>query len=295
MRGETGRETQRSDSPARLPSFAREGARPCLRWRRGPGRSRGGAPPLHPLGTDSPVAPDHRLSRTLRRGTDFSLVDRQGREDLGRDQLRRLGDVEHVACLAHGRPPGRVPLPAHLGAAAHLEEAALRRPPRPLPLQQSPDPPPAPLERASPRSRYGRGRSRPPRPPPGADGPRGAPSSSPACPRPEPPPAGERRPASARPGPGPEPSGPTAPAAPPGRRTAARSRCAPTTPQFWVEKDRLLCGGSASRRPSGVFDVEMGGFEPLGEGWTHPARSEEERHSRAAGGPCPPVRDRRTF
>ena len=41
----------------------------------------------------------------------------------------------------------------------------------------------------------------------------------------------------------------------------------PDTPQFWVEKDRFLCGRVSSRRPSGVFDVEMGGFEPLGEGW----------------------------
>jgi len=41
----------------------------------------------------------------------------------------------------------------------------------------------------------------------------------------------------------------------------------PDTPQFWVEKDRLLCGRVASRRPSGVLHVEMGGFEPLAEGW----------------------------
>jgi len=40
-----------------------------------------------------------------------------------------------------------------------------------------------------------------------------------------------------------------------------------TTPQFWVEKDRLLCTRVLWRRPSGVLDVEMGRFEPLGEGW----------------------------
>jgi hypothetical protein len=38
-------------------------------------------------------------------------------------------------------------------------------------------------------------------------------------------------------------------------------------PQFWVEKDRLLCPRVVVRRPTGVLDVEMGRFEPLGEGW----------------------------
>ncbi len=52
------------------------------------------------------------------------LVDRQGREDLGGDQLGRLGDVEHVARRARGGPPRHVPLPANLRAAGHLEEAA---------------------------------------------------------------------------------------------------------------------------------------------------------------------------
>jgi sialate O-acetylesterase len=41
----------------------------------------------------------------------------------------------------------------------------------------------------------------------------------------------------------------------------------PDTPQLWVEKERLLCVRVVSRRPSGVLDVEMGGYEPLGEGW----------------------------
>jgi hypothetical protein len=41
----------------------------------------------------------------------------------------------------------------------------------------------------------------------------------------------------------------------------------PETPQFWVEQERLLCVRVLSRRPSGVLDVEMGGYEPLGEGW----------------------------
>jgi sialate O-acetylesterase len=40
-----------------------------------------------------------------------------------------------------------------------------------------------------------------------------------------------------------------------------------TTPQFWVEQDRLLCTRVLWRRPTGVLDVEMGRFEPLGEGW----------------------------
>jgi sialate O-acetylesterase len=39
------------------------------------------------------------------------------------------------------------------------------------------------------------------------------------------------------------------------------------TPQMWVEKDRLLCVRVLSQRPYGVLDVEMGGYEPLGEGW----------------------------
>ena len=39
------------------------------------------------------------------------------------------------------------------------------------------------------------------------------------------------------------------------------------TPQFWVEKERLLCPRVVFRRPAGVLDVEMGRFEPLGEGW----------------------------
>jgi hypothetical protein len=41
----------------------------------------------------------------------------------------------------------------------------------------------------------------------------------------------------------------------------------PETPQLWVEQERLLCLRVLSRRPSGVLDVEMGGYEPLGEGW----------------------------
>jgi hypothetical protein len=40
-----------------------------------------------------------------------------------------------------------------------------------------------------------------------------------------------------------------------------------TTPQFWVEKDRLLCTRVLWKRPTGVLDVEMGRFEKLGEGW----------------------------
>jgi hypothetical protein len=40
-----------------------------------------------------------------------------------------------------------------------------------------------------------------------------------------------------------------------------------TTPQFWVEKERLLCTRVLWKRPTGVLDVEMGRFEPLGEGW----------------------------
>jgi alpha-N-arabinofuranosidase len=40
-----------------------------------------------------------------------------------------------------------------------------------------------------------------------------------------------------------------------------------TTPQFWVEKDRLLCTRVLWKRPTGVLDVEMGRFEPLGGGW----------------------------
>ena len=41
-----------------------------------------------------------------------------------------------------------------------------------------------------------------------------------------------------------------------------------TTPQFWVEKERLLCTRVVSKRPSGVVvDVEMGRFERLGDGW----------------------------
>ena len=39
------------------------------------------------------------------------------------------------------------------------------------------------------------------------------------------------------------------------------------TPQFWVEKERLLCPRVVFRRPTAVLDVEMGRFEPLGEGW----------------------------
>jgi hypothetical protein len=39
------------------------------------------------------------------------------------------------------------------------------------------------------------------------------------------------------------------------------------TPQLWVEKDRLLCVRVVGRRPYGVLDIEMGGYEPLGEGW----------------------------
>lgn len=39
-----------------------------------------------------------------------------------------------------------------------------------------------------------------------------------------------------------------------------------TTPQFWVEKERLLCTRVVWKRPTGVLDVEMGRFEPLGEG-----------------------------
>jgi hypothetical protein len=40
-----------------------------------------------------------------------------------------------------------------------------------------------------------------------------------------------------------------------------------TTPQFWVEKERLLCTRVLWKRPTGILDVEMGRFEPLGEGW----------------------------
>jgi hypothetical protein len=39
------------------------------------------------------------------------------------------------------------------------------------------------------------------------------------------------------------------------------------TPQFWVEKDRLLCPRVVTRLSTGVLDVEMGRFEPLGDGW----------------------------
>jgi len=39
------------------------------------------------------------------------------------------------------------------------------------------------------------------------------------------------------------------------------------SPQFWVEKERLLCTRVVSKRPSGVVDVEMGRFERLGDGW----------------------------
>jgi hypothetical protein len=38
----------------------------------------------------------------------------------------------------------------------------------------------------------------------------------------------------------------------------------------WVTETRpprLLCVRVVSRRPSGVLDLEMGGYEPLGEGW----------------------------
>jgi beta-xylosidase len=40
-----------------------------------------------------------------------------------------------------------------------------------------------------------------------------------------------------------------------------------TSPQFWVEKDRLLCTRVVWKRATAVLDVEMGRFEPLGEGW----------------------------
>jgi alpha-N-arabinofuranosidase len=40
-----------------------------------------------------------------------------------------------------------------------------------------------------------------------------------------------------------------------------------TTPQFWIEKDRLLCTRVITTRPTGALAVEMGRFEPLGEGW----------------------------
>jgi hypothetical protein len=39
------------------------------------------------------------------------------------------------------------------------------------------------------------------------------------------------------------------------------------TPQFWVEKDRLLCWRVVSQRPYGTLDVEMAGWEPLDGGW----------------------------
>jgi beta-xylosidase len=39
------------------------------------------------------------------------------------------------------------------------------------------------------------------------------------------------------------------------------------SPQFWVEKDRLLCTRVVWKRPTARLDVEMGRFEPLGEGW----------------------------
>ena len=40
-----------------------------------------------------------------------------------------------------------------------------------------------------------------------------------------------------------------------------------STPQFWVEKDRLLCWRVVSQRPYGTLDVEMAGWEPLDDGW----------------------------
>jgi hypothetical protein len=40
-----------------------------------------------------------------------------------------------------------------------------------------------------------------------------------------------------------------------------------STPQLWVEKDRLLCVRVVSQRPYGTLAVEMDGYEPLGEGW----------------------------
>ena len=40
-----------------------------------------------------------------------------------------------------------------------------------------------------------------------------------------------------------------------------------SAPQFWIEADRLLCGRVLSQRPSGSLEVEMGGWEPLGDGW----------------------------
>jgi sialate O-acetylesterase len=40
-----------------------------------------------------------------------------------------------------------------------------------------------------------------------------------------------------------------------------------TSPQFWVEKDRLLCTRLVWKRQDAVLDVDMGRFEPLGQGW----------------------------
>ncbi len=40
-----------------------------------------------------------------------------------------------------------------------------------------------------------------------------------------------------------------------------------STPQFWVEKDRLLCWRVLSQRPYGTLDVEMAGWKPLDDGW----------------------------
>jgi hypothetical protein len=41
-----------------------------------------------------------------------------------------------------------------------------------------------------------------------------------------------------------------------------------STPQFWIEKDRLLLVRTVRKSASGyLVDVELGGYEPLGGGW----------------------------
>jgi hypothetical protein len=40
-----------------------------------------------------------------------------------------------------------------------------------------------------------------------------------------------------------------------------------SSPQVWVEKERLLCTRVVWKRPAALVDVEMGRFERLGEGW----------------------------
>ena len=52
------------------------------------------------------------------------FIERQGGEDLGGDQLGRFGDGEHAAGGARGGASGHIPLPADVGTAPHLEDAA---------------------------------------------------------------------------------------------------------------------------------------------------------------------------